>query len=288
MTGDGAWLTSKAYVTGTADGVTGYVPATGKELWSIPLSGRICAASRTQTTAGYVAVAYAEGRDVDSRCTDVAVIDLNKGTASWQATLPKGTTKGLRMSVAVSGDTVAVGWPGEELRGESVGYRISTGKKLWSAPPSGCALEEQAGGAELVTISVCGRDSEIGKRDPETGKLSWRSTAPKGTTDAWIVSASPLVVALNTDQTGYQSGADRLVSLSEGGCVQATWETHEEDPKTKRARYVAGCGYTQPGCGAVVVSDSTLYMATLADVSDANKIIAFDVKTGKEKWSYKP
>lgn len=32
VSGDGTWLTSKAYVTGTAGGVTGYAPDTGKEL----------------------------------------------------------------------------------------------------------------------------------------------------------------------------------------------------------------------------------------------------------------
>lgn len=144
------------------------------------------------------------------------MIDLNKGEMVWQTSLPERATKGLRMSVAVSGDTVAVGWPGEEDRGGSAGYRISTGKKLWSAPPSGCASEEHAGGTALVTISVCGRDSKVG-----------------GT------------------------------------------------------RYVAGCGYTQPNCGAVMVTGSTLYMAT-HDFSDSNKIVSFDIKSGKEKWSYRP
>ncbi|MFD3920179.1 PQQ-binding-like beta-propeller repeat protein [Streptomyces sp. NPDC058595] len=279
VTGEGAWLTSRSYVTGAPDAVKGYAPDTGKELWNIPLAGNICAVSRTQTTTGHVAVAYANGRKLASRCTEMAVIDLNRGAVAWQTSLPKErSTRGLRMSVAVSGDIAAVGWPGQGIPGGSAGYKISTGEQLWSKPPSGCAADEHAGGAVLVTVSMCGGRYKAGTRNARTGKINWHFTAPRGTSDVWIPSTAPLILALNDNPD--RSEASRLVSLSPKGEVQATWKAGRT--------YVTGCGYTRPDCGGVVARGSTLYLATPETSDTSSTIKAFDTRTGRATWSYTP
>lgn len=279
VTGEGAWLTSRAYVTGAPDAVKGYAPETGKELWSIPLAGNLCAVSRTQTESGHVAVAYAKGRKLESLCTELAVIDLNKGAVAWQTSLPRErATRGLRMSVAVAGDIAAIGWPGAESSGGSAGFRISTGKQLWSTPASGCWTDEHAGGTVLVTVSMCGDRYKAGTRNAQTGKIDWLYTAPLGTSDVWIPSTTPLILALNSDPD--TSGAGSLVSISPKGREQASWKTGR--------MYPTGCSYTGPECGGVVAHGTTLYLAT-TETSDASSTIkAFDTRTGRVTWTYAP
>lgn len=87
-------------------------------------------------------MAYAEGKKRTSRCTEFAVIDIDQGELAWKVSLPRErATLGLRMSVAVSGGIAAIGRPGYDDLGGSAGYKISTGKTLWSAPPRGCAAD---------------------------------------------------------------------------------------------------------------------------------------------------
>ncbi|MFF8847631.1 PQQ-binding-like beta-propeller repeat protein [Streptomyces sp. NPDC015127] len=273
VSAQGAWLTPDIYATGAPDAVTGYNPDSGKEQWSIPLSGNICAASRTQTRNGYIAVAHSKAKKVRSRCTEFALIDIDEGTTVWRASIPEAkATLGLRMSVAVSEDVAAAGWPGG-----SAGYRISDGQQLWDAPAPGCDSDEHTGGAQLITLSVCGSIQKVGHRDPRTGKATWRYSTRA--TDAWVASAEPLIVALNTGQLYEQWHANRLVAVSAQGRAQATWEIGE--------KYVTGCDDQSPACGAVVTTKDTLYLAT-DNFHDVNSITAFDIRTGRTKWTYTP
>lgn len=200
---------------------------------------------------------------------------------AWQTSLPRErATRGLRMSVAVAGDIAAIGWPGEESSGGSAGYRISTGKQLWSAPESGCRSDEHAGGTVLVTLSMCGDRYRAGTRNAQTGKINWLYTAPRGTADAWIPSTAPLIVALSDSPENIE--ASHLVSVSPKGEEQATWTTGR--------KYHAGCSNTRPDCGSVIAHGSTLYLATRVTAVDGpdSTVRAFDVRTGRATWSYTP
>ncbi|MFD9867529.1 PQQ-binding-like beta-propeller repeat protein [Streptomyces niveus] len=276
QSGDGSWITSTTYVVGTPDAVTAYRRDTGKRAWSIPLSGNICGASRTQNVAGQMAVAWAREKKLRAHCTEVGVVDLATGKFLWRTSLPgENTTPGLRMSVAVSNDVAAVGWPGQRGPGASAGYAIGTGKPLWTAPAKGCTSEAHAGGKELLTLSLCGQKYKVGARDPRTGAMTWRYTAPVSTRDAWIASASPLIVALSASDAA--PGDERLVSVSDQGREQVTWKTGE--------KYETGCGYTRADCGAVITTPTTLYLAT-RNGSGSNSVAAYDVRTGTRTWHY--
>lgn len=277
QSGDGSWLTPTAYVVGTPDAVTAYKRDTGTRAWSVPLSGNICGASRTQTSAGQIAVSWAREKELRAPCTEFGVIDLGTGRFLWRTSLPRKTaTPGLRMSVAVTNDVAAVGWPGQDAPGASAGFAIDNGKRIWTAPAKGCTSEAHAGGDELLTLSVCGQRYKVGTRNPRTGAMTWRYTAPPSTRDAWIASASPLVVALSASDSA--PGDERLVSVSDQGRELATW-------KTTAKRYTTGCTYTGADCGAVITTPTTLYLAT-RNGAGSNSIEAYNIRTGARTWDY--
>ncbi len=283
----GAWLSGTTYATGVSDAVTGYDAATGSERWSVPLSGDICQASPTQSSKGLVAVVYRTGKELKSPCTRFAVIDITDGSVLWKTAL-RTTLKpqGLGMTVAVTDQVAAIGWPavGEEAAaaGGSFGFRLTTGRTVWTAPAGGCTSDEHAGGKILVTRSLCGGDwkggtHRVGHRDPATGKATWRYTAQA--TDVWIVSADPLVVGVSSGPYE-QDAPDRLVSFSPQGRVQASW-------KVRKDVYATGCRTWKRRCGGIAAAPGTVYLAT-HDAGNADSIHAFDTAAGKRRWSFTP
>ncbi|MFE5842074.1 PQQ-binding-like beta-propeller repeat protein [Streptomyces niveus] len=277
QSGDGSWMTPTTYVVGTPDAVTSYKRDTGERAWSIPLSGNICGASRTQNGAGQVAVAWAREKELRAHCTEFGVVDLATGRFVWRTSLPReNATPGLRISVAVTNDVAAVGWPGDGAPGASAGFTVGTGERIWTAPAKGCTSEAHAGGKELLTLSLCGQKFKVGTRDPRTGAMTWRYTAPPSTKDAWIASSSPLVVALSASDS--EPGDERLVSVSDQGRELATW-------KTTAKKYTTGCTYTSADCGAVITTPTTLFLAT-RNGAGSNSVEAYDVRTGARTWKY--
>ena len=272
----GAWLTSRVYATGAQAAVTGYNLTTGKLAWTVPLSGGLCGASRTVTSAGLVAVVFHVTKDIDkSPCTRFAVIDVNKGVKVWEKPITdESVSLGLGLNVAISDTVAAAGWPGG-----SAAYDTSTGAPAWTAPADGCTQEEHLGGAELLTLSYCktsaGMKFRVGERDPGTGKATWRYEVPKAK-GAWLVSSEPLVLGLLQNEKGLD--ADQLVTVSDEGKVQSTIQLGDD--------YVAGCGETG-GCGATVVSGDTAYLGSDPhSFTAANRITAFDLTTGKAIRSF--
>lgn len=277
QSGDGSWITPTTYVVGTPDAVTAYRRDTGNQAWSIPLSGNICGASRTQTAAGQVAVAWTREKELRAHCTEFGVIELATGKLLWNTSLPKErATPGLRISVAVTNEVAAVGWPGQDGPGASGGFAIDTGKRIWTTPAKGCTSEAHAGGDQLVTLSMCGQRYKVGERDPQTGAMTWRYTPPPSTKDAWIASSSPLVVALSTSDTA--PGDERLVSVSDRGRELATW-------KTTAKRYATGCTYVRADCGAITTTPSTLHLAT-HNGNGGNQVEAYNIRTGAKRWEH--
>lgn len=274
--GDGAWLTPHVYATGAPEAVTGYHPASGKVLWNVPLTGVICAASDTKTAAGLIAVTYAPAGSVKDRCTEIAVIDLNKGTMVWHRSIPEEKVKeGFRTSVAISDTTVAAGW--EEY---SVGYQTATGTPLWTAPASGCQGEDHRGvpsGRKVVTLARCGSMHKVGERDPASGKMRWRFSVP-GATDAWLVSAEPLVVGLTTNPELGLGNANGMLVISPANKLQAAIDLGD--------KYQAGCEWLQSRCGKVVVTQDSFYVTSrIPGSQEADEIAAFDMRTGTRRWN---
>lgn len=276
VSAQGSWVTSKYYASGAPDAVKGYDAATGKPAWTVPLSGNICESSRDITSSGKVAVVFAGSKKKRSRCTEFAVIDVNKGIKVWHKSIPEEQVSlGLGLNVGISEDIAAAGWPGG-----SVGYQVNRGKQLWDAPPQGCAGEEHLGRQQLLTLVGCrtskGMQFRVEQRSPDTGKATWRYTLPRELPGAWIVSADPLVLAVKT--TDEALDADRLLTITESGSPQATIDIGDD--------YVAGCADDDGTCDAIVTTRDTIYIASNPhNFRKGNQIAAFDVRTGKRKWA---
>lgn len=268
----GSWVTDTYYASGAADAVQGYLTSTGKPAWTVPLDGSICEASRDITSTGKVAVVWAAAKKVRSRCTEFGVIDVNKGTLLWRASIPAGKAGlGLDLNVDISEEIAAVGGPDGTL-----GYAVGSGKQLWDEPLEGCLAEEHNGGRELFTMLSCPGEFRVAKRDPQTGRAAWQYSVPKGYRGAWIVSGDPLVVAVMTKSDLID--ADRLLTVAANGDVQGTIDLGEN--------YTAGCADNDGTCDATVTTKDTVYIAEDAvGFSTANHIAAFDIRTGQRKWT---
>ncbi|MFJ6947897.1 PQQ-binding-like beta-propeller repeat protein [Streptomyces wuyuanensis] len=269
----GSWVTDTHYASGAADAVQGYLTATGKPAWTVPLDGSICEASRDITSTGKVAVVWAAAKKVRSRCTEFGVIDVNQGRLLWRASIPAGKAGlGLDLNVGISEEIAAVGGPDGTL-----GFAVGSGKQVWDEPLEGCLAEEHVGGRELFTMLSCPGEFRVAKRDPQTGRATWQYSVPKGYRGAWIVSGDPLVLAVTTKSDLID--ADRLLTVSADGEVQATIDLGGEN-------YTAGCADNDGTCDATVTTKDTVYVAANpVGFSSANHIAAFDIRTGQRKWT---
>ncbi|MFE2291218.1 PQQ-binding-like beta-propeller repeat protein [Streptomyces sp. NPDC059452] len=266
---DGSWLTSRSYASGGPFSVLGYDLDSGKQTWKVPLDGNVCGTSRDVTRKGYVAVSFAGSKKARSKCTEFAVIDINEGRKLWQKSLPDAALW-LDLSVAVTEDFAAVGWPD----GTSWGFAIGTGETVWDSPPQGCGYEELHGGSTVTSTAYCGDRMTVTQRDPGTGKPSRTIKLPAGLLSAYVASTDPLVVAA---QVGDGSGleANRLFTFDPDGSIKAT---------IKIDGYVSSCRAT--GCHTVAASKDTIYLPSEKEhLTNGNHIAAFDTDTGRRKWT---
>lgn len=266
-------MTPHSYVSGGPDAVLGYDLDSGKPTWTLPLDGNLCRASRDSTSKGYVAVVFAGSKKPWSKCTEVAVIDINRGRKVWQKSVPEAT-RGLDLSVAISEQFAAVGWSEDE----SWGFAVDTGKTAWDSPPPGCGYEEYLGGSTLAGLAFCDGHFAVSQRDPRTGQPSRTVKLPKDVGYPYLASADPLVVASYVGDEYNQLDANRLWTFDTDGSVKAT---------IKVGDYVPGCrSGTGTGCGAVVATPDTLYLASDKEhIISGNHIAAFDISTGRLKWT---
>ncbi|CAM5660338.1 PQQ-binding-like beta-propeller repeat protein [Streptomyces atroolivaceus] len=277
--GDGAWVTSHSYVTGGLFSVVGYDLDSGKQTWKLPLDGDLCRASKDASSRGYVAVVLAGSKKPYSKCTEVAVIDINHGRKVWQKTVASDSTAtmGLDLSVAISESFAAVGWATDEAE-ESWGFAIDTGKTVWDSAPPGCDYEEYVGGSTMAGLAWCDDRFAVSQRDPRTGKPSRTVKLPEDLGYPYLASADPLVVASYVGDEDNQLDANRLWTFNTDGSVKATIKVDD---------YVPGCqSGTGTGCGAFVATQDTLYIGSDEEhLTSGNHLAAFDMSTGKRKWT---
>ncbi len=281
---DGSWLTEKTYAKSGVNEIVGYEPLTGAKLWTIPLAGPVCAGSEHVTEDGLTAVLFQGAKPTKARahmgCTEVAAIDLDNGQKLWQKGSKAGDTKMTFDEVTVGKGLVAAG-------GTSGGsaWEIKSGNVKWE-PRAGdkCKDNGYAGGNGLVALSRCGADYDTAalKVQPldESGKPLSSYTLPPGIQWGSIVSASPLVAAVDsTDQS--KGPTDYFVIDEKTGKLRSKISV---DPE----KYQRTCDATEVAqCRNVAVGNDHLYLATReheggGEYGMTNEIISFDLATGKE------
>lgn len=283
----GSWLTDTVYAKSGRAEIVGYDPVKGTKLWTVPLPGPVCEASRHTTADHRTAIVYEPAMPTKDKpshgCSQLAAIDLDAGSKLWTRTVKSGDQVINLANVTISANTIAVG-------GTSGGAAFDlTGKPLWAPKPADtCSDAGYGGGEKLVAVRKCGtygaRQLAIQTIDPASGKVLSEYAMAKGIEDASIVSTNPLVVAADINRSaGDGSGISDFFSI---------------DNKTGRLRtkisapgdkYAASCkGVTRiEYCTKLAVGNDRLYLPTedhdgTGEYSRTNEIVAFDLATGKQ------
>lgn len=287
---DGSWLTDKAYVKTGVNEIVGYDKVKGTKLWSIPLEGQLCAASRHMSKDYKTAIAFQEGKPTKASkyppCNQVGGIDLNTGKLMWSKSVTAATSgdEPVRFDeITLSGATVAAG--GTE---GGAAFDLNTGAERWKPKVStdGCYDKGYGGGDALAVVRKCGTyDSPqlvIQALNPTTGAPLSSFKMPPGVDYASIVSTKPLVVAADVgDTAGDGSGISDFFSIDASTGKLLTKIAADGE------KYAARCGSTEvETCQQVAVGYNRLYLPTeehegTGEYGDTNEIVSFDLTTGK-------
>ncbi|MEU9982022.1 PQQ-binding-like beta-propeller repeat protein [Streptomyces sp. NPDC050856] len=286
---NGSWITDKVFVKPGVNSIVGYDIARGTQLWTIPLPGQVCAASR-HVKDNKTAFAFEAAKRVPPKnfevCTEVAALDLAAGKLLWtkSTTGGKAGDRKVRFSeVTVGGGTVAAG--GSD---GGAAWDLATGKERWKpvVDSESCYDMGYGGGENLVAARKCGPYGSqwvtIQNLDPATGTPVSSFKMPTGVNYAAVVSTKPLVVAANVGDTA-----------TDGSGISDLFSVDEKTGKLKvkiavdSGRFDGRCPTTEvEGCRRVVVGNGRVYLPTdehegAAEYGNTNEIVSFDLTTGK-------
>ncbi|MFE3738069.1 PQQ-binding-like beta-propeller repeat protein [Streptomyces sp. NPDC059134] len=285
----GSWLTSTAYVKTGVNEIVAYDRDKNTRLWTIPLAGQVCAATKHVTKDNRTAIAFEPAKRANAKdyqqCTEVGVIDLAAGKLLWSKSVTgsnSGDNKSSFNEVTLSGSTVAAGGTDG-----GAAFDVADGTVRWKpeASAEGCYDMGYGGGEGLVAARKCGSYDDpqvsIQNVNPLTGAVISTFKMPVGVKYASIVSTKPLVVAADVGDTA--AGAS---SVSDFFSI-------DEKTGKLRAKFPAGnmsgdCGATDvEQCQRMVVGNDRLYLPTEEhdtegeDYGQTNEIVSYDLATGK-------
>ncbi|MFD0036774.1 PQQ-binding-like beta-propeller repeat protein [Streptomyces anulatus] len=284
---EGPWFTGDLVVKAMYRGVSGYSVTDGKKKWNLELPADVCAAPNTATADGKLVLGVKDGTTDRSDCSVLQMIDLNTGKAGWKKSVKKNGTWDFLSDIglAISGDTVTVG-----RTSNSNAYRVSDGKELFGNPEGNCKPFAFAGGAKLIAAASCRTDDvknpqhQVQELDPVTGKAKWTYQPARGWEVSKVYSVSPLVVRFDNEEKK-QYG---IAALTESGKLRSQLSPTKGDKLTVDCGgSFAIFGEKLEGCSGVAADANTFYIGTEDDssgTSRTNKVIAFDLNTGKPKW----
>ncbi|MFC7304409.1 hypothetical protein ACFQVC_09325 [Streptomyces monticola] len=283
----GMWATERNFVKADLKQITGYPPQGGKAQWRVPLSGEICWSSQTPTDDGLVAVLFQNDKDDPAVCTEVGLVDINKGKLLWQR--QGKDADGYEQTfdeVTIGGGTVAAAGTSA-----SAGWSVD-GKPLWRPVDERCPDRGYAGdAAKLVAVRDCGDTDnprlDVRSVDPRTRAVKSSFALPRGTEYAHVASTDPLVVAVDDGDAPGGSGISGFLSIDDS-TAKGRLLSRISAKGGKHGKYEAECPSSEvSGCAQLAVSKKAgaLYLGTTepADASsDAeNDVVAFSLKTGK-------
>ncbi|MEW1927755.1 PQQ-binding-like beta-propeller repeat protein [Streptomyces sp. NPDC088360] len=295
LPGKGAQLQDLWHVPGIVaqaeyNEVTGYKTADGSKAWTVPLPGPVCDTPVNPTPDGKVVVAYTKRKsEQSSKCDQLRMIDLKTGEKGWHKELTAGGfwDDTSMTHVSITGSTVLV-----DQSATMRAYRIGDGKRLYTTKrerEGNCSMDGVAGGTALLQVESCapgspGTHGRLKKLDPRTGDVKWSYRTKKGWGIRKVYSVDPVVI---TVQNREEMDRWAVVAVDDKG-EQRSWITADKGPHA--FEMCAGAGDSGEGvqnCPGAAVGADTLYLATEPKdgVLGPNKIVAFDLRTGKAKWT---
>ncbi|MEU6620716.1 PQQ-binding-like beta-propeller repeat protein [Streptomyces litmocidini] len=288
----GSWITDKAFVKPGVNSLVAYDLDRGTVLWTLPLTGQVCGASRHITADNKAPILFEATKRVGPRyyqpCTEVGVVDLNTGKLLWSTSVTGGSAGDQKVrfnEVTLSGKTVAAGGTDG-----GAAFDLANGNPRWKpqANDQNCYDMGYGGGEGLVAVRKCGQyDSPkvlIQNLNPMTGAPISQYQMPPGAKYASVVSTKPLVVAADVgDTAGDGSGISDFFSIDEKTGKLKAKITADAD------QYAARCRSTEvESCSQALVGNGRLYVPTeehegsTGEYGDeTNEVIAFDLATGR-------
>lgn len=274
----GFWVMKGFVVKTVQDKVIAYKDD-GSKKWTLSLPKAVCAAPNSQTD-GKVVVAYGGNRK-DS-CSQLALLDLNKGTKLWDHDAPEAGPFGSdynSMGMSQSGDLVGLSWFG----GSAI-VKVGDGKEVSPGELSpACSVDGFAGGKALLRAYSCNDGTAKLQKVTPNGKIKWAYTVRKGYKVSKIFSTSPAVIALSNEDR--KSGG--ILAISESGKERSVLDLGKQSYQPQCGLDIFGTN--MGGCQGVAASADTFYLPTEMKQDSGSgsmtEIHAFDLNSGKKKWA---
>ncbi|MEU8823395.1 hypothetical protein [Streptomyces sp. NPDC048636] len=285
----GMWVTDRTFAKAGVKQIVGYPLDGGSTRWKIPLGGELCWSSRQVTKDGLTTVLFEDDSQDPSVCTQVGLVDLDKGKLLW--TRHGKETGELASDGAVMFDEVSIGGGTVAAGGTSGGAAWTTdGKPLWMPESSADCAEKGYVGDEkkLIALRSCQASAsdteqlEIRTLNPRTRAVTSAYKLARGTEYAHVISTSPLVVGITKGGTGVAE----VLTIDDSGKRGKLVSTVAL--KGGEYTYEEGCPATElGGCAQVAVDpqSKTLFLGTdyraRSTSGPSNEIVGIDLKTGK-------
>ncbi|MFJ7493027.1 PQQ-binding-like beta-propeller repeat protein [Streptomyces sp. NPDC097727] len=280
----GPWIVGDTIVKAMLHTLSGYSVTDGRQKWSLRLPSNLCAAPSQATADGKIVLGIKSGHGEQASCEALQMVDLTTGKAGWHTTYKRqGAWDGLsHVAMAINGDTVTVG---RTTRTDA--FRVSDGKVLWGELPGNCQPFGFASGPVAIAATSCQtaaddhKEQQVQRIDPVTGKVQWTYKVKKGWQVAQFYSASPPVVSLKQDDKW------AILVLNENGTYRSQLVGGTEDYVTECDEELLTDGRSLDNCLGVTADDRAVYLATKPDPAarrPTNKVVAFDLNTGRTKW----
>lgn len=284
----GPWFAGDVVVRALFNTVSGYSVSDGSRKWNLRLPAKMCSAPSQPTADGRIVLGIRHDTTADAECDTLQMVDLRTGKAGWRKSyVRKGLWDGLSdLAMSINGDTVTVG-----RTSRTEGFRVSDGKKLFGERPGKCQPFGVASGPVAIAAVSCHtaddqyKDQQLQRIDPATGKALWTYRLKKKWEVGQIYSVSPLVVSLKQpdDDTKWA-----VLVLNADGTYRSQLSGGPGDYQVKCERDMTSLGRNLDNCVGVAADATTFYMSTKYGefgALHANKVVAFDLATGKFRWS---
>lgn len=277
----GSWLTDKVVIRAQKDGVLAYDLTSGKRAWGIPSPGAQLCGATPDLSQGKAAIAYGS----NTSCDHLAGIDTTTGKLTWKIKIPaeKSTlANSINVPRIMSADGVAV----TELNDSVTAYRLSDGRKAWSATTSrddGCHIKDiNTAPTRVAVILDCTfrGGTRLQYIDPGTGKITKQAPLGQLGLMSSLLSASPAIIR---NESG---GQNSFTVYSDTATKVTEIKTAEVDMLAMNTvAFVSGL-YEQR---RYTIHGDRLYLASFPEnvpqsMRSRNKALAYDLKTGKQLW----
>ncbi|WP_189545524.1 outer membrane protein assembly factor BamB family protein [Streptomyces gelaticus] len=280
----GPWIVGDTIVKAMFHTLSGYSVTDGRQKWSLRMPAELCAAPSQPTADGKIVLGVKSGHGNQASCDALQMVDLTTGKAGWHKTYKRlGAWDGLSdVAMAINGDTVTVG-----RTSRTDAFRVADGKALFGKLPGNCQPFGFASGPVAIAATSCQtaaddhKEQQVQRIDPVTGKVQWTYPVKKGWQVAQFYSVSPLVVSLK------QEDKWAIVVLNENGTYRSQLVGGTEDYVTACDDDLIAVNKNLDNCIGVAADDRAVYLATKPDVAarnPSNKVVAFDLDTGRAKW----